>query len=135
MKIVRQSGWVYYVGDDSQFDRDKCGKWMYFFNDKKFIAKICEEVVKLNIVNESKHSDEETGVACFYLNCNDIDTHKKIIMYLIENNLIRRTKSGRLYNISFKLDNQTRAGEYGDEFKSDIKLSKFVNLDTGEWLL
>jgi hypothetical protein len=135
MEIVKEFGWVYYSGNDVQLDRDKCGKWMYFFSDKKFIAKICEDVVKKNIVKHSKHTDDETGVACFYLNCDDIDTHKKIILYFIENNLISRTKSGRLYNISFKLDNQTRAGEYGDKFKSDIKLSNFVNLDTGEWLL
>jgi hypothetical protein len=135
MKIVRNPAWVYYLSDDVQLDDDKCGKWMYFFGDKKFVAKICEDAVKKNIVEESKHTDDETGVACFYLNCDDIDTHKKIILYFIENNLIRKTKSGRFYDISFKLDNQTRAGEYGDEFKSDIKLSKFVNLDTREWLL
>jgi len=135
METIRKFGWVYYISDDTQFDSDKIGKWMYFFSDLKYVAKICEDAVKLNIVNESKHSDEETGVACFYLNCDDIDTHKKIILYFIENNLIRKTKGGRFYNISFKLDNQTRAGEYGDEFKSDIKLSKFVNLDTGEWFL
>jgi len=135
MEIVRNFGWVYYIGDDIQLDRNKCGKWMYFFGDKEFVAKICEDAVIMNVVNKSKHSDAETGVACFYLNFDDIDTHKKIIMYFVENNLIRRTKSGRLYNISFKLDSQTLAGEYGDEFKSDIKLSKFVDLDTGEWLL
>lgn len=135
MEIIEKYGWIYYLGDDVQLDRDKCGKWMYFFSDKKFVAKICEDAVKKNIVKELKHTDDETGVACFYLNCDDIDTHKKIILYFIENNLISRTKSGRLYNISFKLDNQTRAGEYGDEFKSDIKLSNFVNLNTGEWIL
>lgn len=135
METIRKFGWVYYCGNDIQFDDDKVGKWMYFFQDKKFVAKICENAVKMNIVKESKHSDEETGVACFYLNCDDIDTHKKIISYFMENNLIRKTKKGRLYNISFKLDKQTMSGEYGDEFKSDIKLSKFVDLDTGKWLL
>ncbi len=135
MEIIKRFGWVYYVGDASQLDSEKCGKWMCFFNDNKFIAKICEDVVKMNIVNESKHSDEETGVACFYLNCDDIDAHKSIISYFIENSLIRRTKSGRLYDISFKLDNQTLAGEYGKNFHSETKLSKFIDLDTECWLL
>lgn len=135
MEIIRRYGWGYYVGDNNQFDSNKAGKWMYFFKDKKFVAEICEDTVKKNIVNQSKHSDEETGVACFYLNCDDIETHKKIISYFIENNLIQRTKSGRLYNISFKLNTQTSAGEYGNEFKSEIKLSKFIDLDTGKWLL
>ncbi|MVX64394.1 hypothetical protein GKZ28_11900 [Clostridium chromiireducens] len=135
MEIIQRYGWVYYVGDNNQFDSNKVGKWMYFFKDKKFVAEICEDAVKKNIINQSKHSDEETGVACFYLNCDDIETHKKILSYFIENNLIQRTKSGRLYNISFKLNTQTSAGEYGDEFKSEIKLSKFIDLDTGKWML
>ena len=41
---------------------------------------------------------------------------------------------GKLYNISFKHDTQTLAGEYGDDYHSDIKLEEFVNLETGEWI-
>jgi hypothetical protein len=40
----------------------------------------------------------------------------------------------RFYNISFKYDDQTRAGEYGEDFKGEIKLERFINLDTGEWI-
>lgn len=135
MEIIQRYGWVYYVNPDIQLDSTKSGKWMYFFEDKEFVAKVCEDAVKKNIVIESKHTDDETGVACFYLNCDDIDVHKKIISYFIENNLIRKTKSGRFYNISFKLNAQTSAGEYGDKFHSDIKLSQFIDLDTGKWIL
>lgn len=135
MEIIERFGWVYYVGENYKFDPNKSGKWMYFFKDKNFTAKVCEDAVKRNIIGESKHTDEETGVACFYLNCDDIETHKKTILYFIENNLIPRTKSGRLYNISFKLNNQTSSGEYGDKFHSEIKLSKFIDLDTEKWLL
>ena len=49
-------------------------------------------------------------------------------------NLIRKTKTGKYYNISFKLDRQTEAGEYGDDYKGTIKLSDFIDLTTGEWL-
>lgn len=54
-------------------------------------------------------------------------------MYFLVNNLIQKTKKGRLYNISFKLDKQTQAGEYGNEFHSEIRLSNFIDLETGEW--
>ena len=64
MRIVRQSGWVHYVGDGSIFDPEKVGKWMYFFGDKEYVAKICKDAVKNNIVAESKHSDADDGVAC-----------------------------------------------------------------------
>lgn len=134
MRTMQLGPWIYYLGDNIGIDTNKCGKWMYFFDNKEFVAKICEDAIKKDIVTEVKHSNAENGVACFYLNADDIDRHKKVLSYFIENNLIRKTKSGRLYNISFKLDSQTRAGEYGDKFKSDITLSKFINLDTGEWL-
>ena len=48
--------------------------------------------------------------------------------------MIRKTKKGKLYNISFKHDSQTLAGEYGEDYHPDIKLEEFVNLETGEWI-
>ena len=133
MEVIKQFGWVYYVGDDIELDDEKVGKWMYFFNNRKFVEKICAEVIEQGIVVESKHSDAEEGVACFYLNCDDLEGHKKVISYFLENRLIRRTKDGRLYNISFKRDEQTSLFEYGNGFKSEIKLAKFIDLATGKW--
>lgn len=133
--------WVIYYNKDYQynegyeFDAKKAGKWMYFFQDKEYAAQICKKAIEENIIQECKHNNSEQGVVCFYLNYEDIATHKKVITYFLENNLIRKTKAGRLYNISFKLDNQTRAGEYGADYSSEIKLSNFMNLDTGEWLI
>ena len=48
--------------------------------------------------------------------------------------MIAKTKTGKLYNISFKLDRQTLAGEYGENYNGTIKLEQFLNLQTGEWL-
>lgn len=81
------------------------------------------------------YSDAEEGVSCFYLNGDDIDTHKKLIQFFMDNNLICKTKKRRFYNISFIFDDQTRAGEYGDDFKGEIKLEQFIKRDTGEWIL
>ena len=57
-----------------------------------------------------------------------------MIAFMLEHGLVRKTKSGKLYNIGFKLDDQTRAGEYGTGFKARITLSDFVDLETGEFL-
>lgn len=108
---------------------------MYFFNDKEFAGRICSEAVRCNTVSESKHSNADEGVCCFYLNCDDKEAHKRILTFFIEKGLIRKTQTGRLYNISFKLDNQTKAGEYGKEYSSDIKLSNFIDLNTGKGLV
>lgn len=54
---------------------------------------------------------------------------------LVDNVLIRKTKSGKLYNISFKYDLQTYAGKYkGSGFSGEIKLADFVNLVTGKFV-
>ena len=82
---------------------------------------------------EVRPYDNNQGVACFYCDYNDEAAHKRILKYFIENNLIRKTKSGKLYNISFKLDEQTENGEYGKDFKGAIKLDRFVDLTTGKF--
>ena len=53
---------------------------------------------------------------------------------MIKFGLIKRTKTGRLYDISFKFDSQTRAGEYGADFEGKIKLSQFIDLYTLKWI-
>ena len=135
---MRLGGWFWFFADhEVKFDPDKCGKWMCFFSDQQFAIEICKKAVEQNACFECKCSDlevtgEQSGVICFYLEADDIDNHKRVIRFMIENDLIRRTKTGKLYIIGFKFDNQTRAGEYGSDFKSEIKLEKFVDLNTGE---
>lgn len=101
-------------------DRAKCGKWIFFFSDIEFAKEICREAVLGKVVAECKHSSSEalvkngSGVAYFYLNSDDV-AYRRVIAFMLEHNLVRKTKSGKLYNIGFKLDDQTRAGEYARE--------------------
>lgn len=132
---VTRGGWVFYLGENySSLDENKSGKWMYFFDDHSFANEICEKAILSDVCVESKHTDDSEGVCCFYLNGDDIDSHKKVIEYFVKNNLIKKTKAGKLYNISFKFDRQTRAGEYGEDFTAEIKLDQFVDLQTGEFI-
>ena len=134
MRIIKKPHWTYYVGDmASTLEKHKCGKWMYFFDDLEFASKICQKAVDDDVVVESKHSADDKGVACFYLNGDDITRHKKVLAFFLKNQLIKKTKTGKYYNISFKYDDQTRAGEYGADFTAEIKLEQFIDLDTGEW--
>lgn len=85
------------------------------------------------VVAECKHSSFESviengrGVACFYLNLDDVEAHRRVVAFMLEHGLVRKTKSGKLYNIGFKLDDQARAGEYGAGFKARITLSDRSN--------
>lgn len=143
-RIIRVDNpwWSFYIDTElaPELDEHRCGKWMFFFNDIEFAEEICRKAALGRVVAECKHSSSEilakkrSGVACFYLNSDDDETHRRVIAFMLEHNLIRKTKSGKLYNIGFKLDDQTRAGEYGGDFKAQIKLDDFVNLDSGEFL-
>lgn len=126
--MIRQLGWFWYLsGQENILEKDKCGKWMYFFDNQKFAQQICQKAIDEKVCYECKCTDMETamtstGVICFYLNGDDIENHKRVIRFMLDNNLIKKTKTGRFYNNSFKFDYQTGTGEYGTAFEEKIKL-------------
>lgn len=115
---------------------------MYMTSDLERAEDLVREAVVTGAVIEAKHSTAAhmalsrsgTGVCCFYLNGDDSEAHHRAIEFLLRHDLVRRTKTRRLYNVSFKFDEQTRAGEYGDDFHAKIRLADFVDLDTGEFI-
>ena len=139
-RMLRAGGWYWFLsGKEEALIPEKCGKWMYFFMDQNLAIEICKKAIVEDACFECKCSDldvtcDDTGVICFYLNGDDMNSHKAVLSFMLRNNLIPRTKTGRLYNISFKFDVQTRAGEYGAGFEGKIKLAQFVDLETGDWL-
>ena len=135
MKVIAEP-WVVYFDEfaiSKRNNKDKIGKWIVHFNNRKQIEQVCQEAVEFGIIEEAKHTNADDGVACFYLECDDIETHKSIIAFLLDNNCLPKTKTGRLCNIAYKLDSQTYAGEYGKKFKSHINLEQFLDLDTCEF--
>ena len=133
--------WSYYIDVNRarSLEDHNIGKWMHFFNDITFADAICRKAVLGGTVAVCKHTsasvaDDGCGVICFYLNATDLEAHRRTLTFMLENDLIRRTKAEKLYNIGFKLDDQTRAGEYGSMFNAKIKLEDFVDLETGEFL-
>lgn len=115
---TEDENWIYYSRyDKEELDDHKCGKWMYFFDDFKIADRLCKRAVKNDICTSAKHSNkEDDGVCCFYLNIDDIERHKKVLSFFLENDLIDRTKDGRLQNVPFKLDEQINKLLYIDLF-------------------
>ena len=135
VQVSENKAWVYYTGRESiDLDRLKSGKWMCFWSDRSWIEERCWEAVESGAVASAKHSNKDNGVACFYVNADDVLGHISIIKYMLENDMIRKKKNGCYYNISFKLDAQTLAGQYGDDYEPLFKLDSFINLETGEFL-
>lgn len=110
---------------------------MYFFGktSQERIKELCTRAIQEGVCIECKHSNAESGLSCFYMNCDDLKAHRRILHFFIENRMISRTKSGNLTNISFKRDEQTQTGQYGEAFGSPIKLDHYLDLKTGEWKL
>lgn len=136
MNIKETDAWIFFTNENCKhLDTFKMGKWMVYFSEssREYITEMCEKAVSENIVPETKVAIDG-DVACFYLNIDEIEYHRKCINFMLENNLIRKTKAGRYYNISFKKDMQTFRGEYGIKFIPKLKLNDFINLDTGEWI-
>lgn len=144
---VQTFSWIWFINKERIQDIDpaQCGKWMFFFSP--FKSALMNDIVGTAVLNgvvvEAKYSNPETliaagskhGVCCFYLNGNDREGHKRILSYMLDNRLVKKTKSGKLYNISFKYDSETYAGKYkGSGFSGKIKLADFVDLETGEFI-
>lgn len=133
-------GWCWYYSDKAELlETHKRGKWMHFFNDQEFAMNVCEKAIAENVCHECKCTDMElmdsnTGVICFYLNGDDMENHHKVIQFMMDNKLISKTKTGKLKNMSFKFDDQTRAGQYGADFAGTISLAQFIDLNTGKWV-
>ena len=141
VKMEKFRGWCWYLTDKAKLlEKHKCGKWMHFFDDQKFAMSICEKAIAENVCYECKCTDMETtdckrGVICFYLNSDDIENHHRVIQFMIDYQLIQKTRKGKFYNISFKFDDQTRAKKYGKDFIGVIKLEHFIDLNTGKWII
>lgn len=51
------------------------------------------------MVLEAKHCDAPDGASCFYLECDDMESYKKVTQFFMDNDMIQKTKTGKLYNI------------------------------------
>ena len=130
VKKISCGNYTFFLGGGNTLDSLKCGKWMYFPRDFTFAEKICRQAVELNIVEQAKHSNDG-GVCCFYLNIDDTAGHKRVIEFFLQNRLIPKTKAGKFHNIPFKLDLQTRTGQYGEDFIPVLELADVLDLETG----
>ena len=134
MKILHTPGWIYYYSENqTNQNPEKTGKWMFDINDINEASKLCSMAVESGIVQTAKHGSPFGLKALFYADYDDLEAHKKIITFFLEHDLIPRTRNGRLFNISFKLDSQTRQGQYGENYHPFLTLDHFLDLDTGKW--
>ena len=134
-------GWFFYGYPKAKtIDDASVGKWMSFFTNQQFAKDICVKAIQEGACSICKcrdisiknpmYEDSAEAPICFYIDGNDKEQHKRILLFMLKNNLIQRNRYGDLCDIGFKFDQQTIDGEYGENFKARIKLSDYVDLWT-----
>lgn len=130
MKIFQSDKWVYYSVDNFvAFDNDNFGKWMFFFDNVTYAEQICRLAVQSGVCKRAKHANDAGGICGFYTNADDIATHETILRFMLSNNLIRKTKSGKYFDISFKYEEENP----DNTARTPLKLSDFVDLESGQF--
>lgn len=141
MLTIREGDVVIFSEADYHFT-EKSGKWMYFFNyedDYIRINEICRRAVLSGITRRCKMTSLDSfqytgqGVCCFYAESDNKNEHRRIIDFFKKNDWIKKTSRNAFHNISFKLESQTQQNQYGSDYKPTIRLSDFMDLETGRW--
>lgn len=128
MKITQSDKWVYYTSESYHgFDRH-FGKWMFYFDNTVFAEQVCRIAVADGITVRAKHANLESGIGGFYANADDYQAHMRILRFMLANDLVRKTTSGKYFDISFKYEDVDGCDAEG---RIKIKLSDFFDLSDG----
>lgn len=138
--VVDLGGWHWASLSYDLFKQYESGKWMSFFSGDNYqwASSIVDMAVIQGICECAKCSlpthlnKRGSGVICLYGDATDYAFHKHCTQFMIDHQMIRKTKGGLYYNISFKMDWMTRLGLY--DITGDIKLSDIRDLRTGDWI-
>ncbi|GGD28935.1 hypothetical protein [Pontibacillus salipaludis] len=145
----KTGGWCYYGTNTIQSpafeETDNIGKFMTFghgdisYEMQELILKAIKQDITplikhtdLDMTHLNPHSKDGSWVVIWY-STDEEQALKGLAKFLIDHELVPKTKSGRYYNISFKYDQQTRNDEYGENFKSSISMGDIIDLNTGKF--
>ncbi len=138
-------GWLWY-GANTFTESDKVGKFMTFgkgdISDE--LQGLILKAIKQGVTPLVKHTNPDTitfnprvnddSWVIVWYSSDDENCLKSLAKFLVDEGLVPKTKTGKLYNIAFKYDDQTLNDEYAEKFKSKISLQDLMNLNTGELL-
>ncbi|QKY71243.1 MULTISPECIES: hypothetical protein [Lentibacillus] len=148
----RVGGWCYYginITQNPAFkETDNVGKFMTFGKGdisnetQKIILKAINQGITplikhpdpdLQDFNPYSIDDSKDDWVIIWYSTDEEKPLKGLAKFLIDHGLVRKTKNGKYYNISFKYDKQTQKGEYGEQFRPSISLNNLMDLNTGQF--
>ncbi|MGD6816637.1 hypothetical protein ACQCVE_06090 [Metabacillus sp. 113a] len=140
----KMGGWCWY-GINTFRETDNVGKFMTFVQEdiSNETQELILKAIKQGVTPLVKHTDpdmlafnpfaKDGSLVIIWYSTDDEKALKGVAKFLVDNGLVPKTKAGKYYNISFKYDEQTRNGKYGDQFKPSISLKDLMDLNTGEF--
>ncbi|MDQ0481060.1 hypothetical protein [Guptibacillus hwajinpoensis] len=140
----KMGGWCWY-GANTFKKTDSVGKFMTFVQEdiSNEMQELILKAIKQDVTPLVKHTNPDTlasnpyvrdgSLAVIWYSTDEEKALKGLAKFLIVHGLVPKTKAGKYYNISFKYDEQTRNGEYGEEFKPAISLKDLMDLNSGEF--
>lgn len=142
----RMGGWCWY-GVNTFKETDNVGKFMTFvkYDISDEMQGLILKAIEQGVTPFIKHTDpdmlkrafnpyaKDGTLAIIWYSTDEEKALKNLAKFLIDNGLVPKTKAGKYYNVSFKYDEQTRNGEYGEQFKASISLKDLMDLNTGEF--
>ncbi|MRB30586.1 hypothetical protein COD76_28005 [Bacillus cereus] len=142
---MKKGGWCWY-GSYTFKETDNVGKFMTFVKDdiSDELQELILQAIKRDVTPFVKHTNpgilkpfnpyaKDRTLAVIWYSTDEEKALKNLAKFLIDNGLVPKTKAGKYYNIPFKYDEQTRNGEYGEQFKASISLKDLMDLTTGEF--
>lgn len=138
-----KSPWIVYANESApKIAPGRGGKWICFFerDEEEAANETAQAAVETGVVSEALvPRDCETGkydsiACCLHIDAADLQAHRRVIQFMLENSLIKKSRTGSYYNNSFKFDKA--GGRGGNDYHTPtIKLADFIDLRTGEFLV
>lgn len=122
---------VYYVAKDYGDVLNTCGRWEFVFTEYYETQQLCTKAVEKELAEMASHTSKlrylmnGCGTVCFYVKPNDIRAQRKLLKFLIRNNVIPRDEHGMLKNIPFIFE-QRGSSDY--KSVKEYRLSDFIKL-------
>ena len=122
---------VYYVSKDYGDVLKTCGRWEVEFTEYYETQQLCTKAVEKELAEMASHTSKlrylmnGCGTVCFYIKPNDIKAQRKLLKFLIHNNIIPRDEQGMLKNIPFIFEKNSNSDYH---FAKEYHLSDFIKL-------
>ena len=135
--------WVVYANESApKIAPGRSGKWICFFErgEEETAHEIAQAAVETGVVSEAlvpsdnESSQYDSVACCLRIDAADLRAHRRVIKFMLENDLIKKARTGSYYNASFKFD-EAKGHARGVYYTPTIKLADFIDLRTGEFLV